>query len=64
MTNEVKLFLEGEEIDSRDFSDIDNAVEFAETYPLDEFCDHVEVWGEDAFGDYDVVYGRDLIPDC
>ena len=59
---EIKIFCEGEEIDSREFSDRDYAEEYFDTYPVDDTADHIELWGFDSFGDWEMLDERDACP--
>lgn len=59
---EIKIFCEGEEIDSIKFSDRDYAEEYFDTYPVDDMADHIELWGFDIFGDWELLDERDECP--
>lgn len=44
---EIKIFCEGEEVETKTYSDIEFAeIEFY-TYPVDDMADHIELWEYD-----------------
>lgn len=62
MNPEVKIFCEGEEIDTHYFEDIETAEIFFDEYPVDDMADHIELWGIDSFGDWELLDERDEDP--
>ena len=62
MEAEVKIYCEGEEIDSHEFEDIETATTYFEEYPVDDMADHIELWGYDSFGDWELLDERDESP--
>ena len=61
--NEIKIYCEGEEVETVNFEDRESAENYFDTYPLDDTADKIELWGIDPWGDFDLLDERVLVPD-
>lgn len=59
----VAIYCEGELTDTVEFTYRDNAEQYFDTYPLDEFADKVVLFGYDPWGEWDELDTRELDPD-